>query len=106
MPPPMHIVTTASLAASAPELVEGRGRELGAGASEWMAEGDGAAVDVELVVGDAELLLDVDRLAAEGLVDLEDVDVVDREVVLGEQLLDRRERADAHDRRVDADRDE
>ncbi len=67
-----------------------------------MAERDGAAVDVELLVGDAELALAVDRLAREGLVDLEEVDVVDREAGLREQLLHRRERADAHDRRVDA----
>ena len=80
MPPPMHMVTTA-------RLPPRRFSSLRAGA-------------------DAELLLDVDRLAGEGLVDLEHVDVVDAEVVLGEQLLHRRDRAGAHNRRVDANCDE
>jgi hypothetical protein len=41
--------------AAAAELVEDRRGELRAGAPEGVAEGDGAAVDVELLVGDPEL---------------------------------------------------
>src|SRR5258708_36429196 len=42
-----------------------------------MADGHRAAIDVEAVVRDAELLLEHQRYAAESLVDLEQVDVVD-----------------------------
>src|SRR4051812_30115286 len=62
-------------AAAAAELVEGSGGELGARAAEGVAQGDGAAVDVELFVGDFERALHVDRLARKGLVELDDIDV-------------------------------
>jgi hypothetical protein len=62
-------------AAAAAQLVEQRRGELRAGAPERVAERDGAAVDVELRVGDAELALAVHDLRGEGLVHLEEVDV-------------------------------
>src|SRR5260370_35862936 len=49
-------------------LVEQRGEHARARGADRMAERDGAAIDVELVRIEAELLADRDGLAAEGLV--------------------------------------
>src|SRR5699024_2513084 len=59
-------------AAGAVQLVDGGAGDHGAGGAERVAHGDGAAVDVELLVGDAELLLGVQDDGREGLVDLPD----------------------------------
>ena len=59
------------------EAVEQRGHDAGARLTEGVAERDGAAVDVELVPADAEVLGRGDHLGREGLVDLDQVDVVD-----------------------------
>jgi acetyl-CoA acyltransferase len=48
----------------------------------------------------------VQKLLAKNDLKIEDIDVFDLEVVLGQQLLNRGDGADAHDRRVDADGDE
>src|SRR5438046_913855 len=58
-------------AARAPELARERDREPHAGRPERMADGDGAAVDVELCLVDADLARASDHLGAERLVDLE-----------------------------------
>src|ERR1700710_2465607 len=50
-----------------------------AGSTERMAHGDGTAVDVELLVGDVQVLLELEHYGREGLVELEQVDVVNRE---------------------------
>src|SRR5690606_38745566 len=71
-------------------------------AAERMPERDRAAVDVELLVGNAELALAVERLAREGLVHLDDVDVSDGQAVAREQLAHRGDGTDAHERRIDA----
>lgn len=63
------------MTAAAPAQLGERGRgELGAGAAERVAERDGPAVDVELVVRDLELALHVERLAGKGLVELDLID--------------------------------
>jgi hypothetical protein len=67
------------------------------------AERDRAAVDVELLQGDPELARAGERLRGECLVDLDEVDVVDRQVGARERPPARLDRPDAHDRRVDAD---
>ncbi len=67
-----------------------------------MTERDGAAVHVELVVGDAQLAGAIDGLRRERLVDLEQIDVLDAKPGLREQLADRGHRADAHDVRIHA----
>src|SRR5690606_29500992 len=95
-----HAHDAVALAAPA-ELVQQRGGELRARAPERVPEGDGAAVDVELVCRDAELALAVHGLSREGLVDLEQVDVVDLQARLREQLADGGHRPDAHDVGVD-----
>jgi hypothetical protein len=53
------------------------GRDLpGAGRSEWVAEGDGPAVEIDAVKGQAERLDRVDGLRGKGLVNLVEVDLV------------------------------
>ena len=54
-PPPMHIVMSAVPLARALQLVERRAEQHGAGRAERVAEGDGAAVDVDALGVDAEL---------------------------------------------------
>src|SRR5579863_6388793 len=60
------------------EGVEEGGHDAGTGHAEGVAEGDGAALHVELLPGDAEMTGRGDDLGGEGLVDLDQVDVVDR----------------------------
>ena len=52
--------------------------EAGAGAAERVAEGDRAAVDVEPLLVDAELADAGEDLGGEGLVELDQVDLVER----------------------------
>jgi hypothetical protein len=51
--------------------------------------GDGAAVDVGLLGVEPELVDAVDRLAGEGLVDLDEVDLVERQAGLLQELGNR-----------------
>src|SRR5690606_21255212 len=74
-------------AAGALELVEEGGGGRGAGAAVRVAEGDGAAVDVDLLHVRVELLLPGEDHGGEGLVALDQVDVVHLEAGLGEGLL-------------------
>ena len=50
-----------------------------------MSERDRAAVDVDLLAIEAELLFDREVLRRERLVDLEEIDVVERQLLLAEQ---------------------
>ena len=61
-----------------------------------MADRDRAAVDVQLLVGDAELVAAIKHLHGEGLVQLPQVDVVHLEPEALQQLGDRIDRTDAH----------
>src|SRR5207248_2704803 len=80
------------------EVVDERRHDAGAGHTERVAQGDSAAVGVELVVdADAELVADREHLGREGLVELDDVDVGDLHAGLGEHLLDGLDRAHTHD---------
>ena len=65
------------------ELIGALERENGAGSADRMADGDTAAVDVHLIMVEAEVAHDRVGLTREGLVDLEKVDVgkVDAELV-------------------------
>ena len=89
--------------AAALHLVEQRRGELGARAAQGGAQGDGAAVDVDLVDVDAELAGAVDRLAGEGLVDLEEVHVPDGQAGLLQRGRDGLGGTDAHDLGVHTD---
>jgi len=68
-----------------------------ASGTKGMAESDGTAADVHLGVVNVELIQTVDGHAGKGLVELDDIDVIDGDVVLGEQLGDGNGRADTHD---------
>ena len=81
--------------------VEQRGHDAGAGHAERVAERDRAAVHVQLVPRDSELLGRRDHLGGERLVDLDEVDVVDRHVGPGERPAAGLDRAEAHDLGVD-----
>ena len=76
-PTPTHMVAMPYLAAAAAQLADEGGGEAGAGAAEGVAEGDRAAVDVELLLVDAELAGAGEDLGGEGLVELDQVDVVE-----------------------------
>ena len=76
--------------------------EAGAGAAERVAEGDRAAVDVEPLLVDPQLAGAGEDLGGEGLVQLDQVDLVEREAGGGEGAGDRLDRADAHVGGVDA----
>src|SRR4051812_27943559 len=71
-----------------------------AGSTEGMTHGDGTAVDVELLVGDVQVLLELEHYGREGLVELEQVDVVDGEAGAIEHLARGRGRAGQHDHRI------
>ena len=90
------------------ELPGQLGHQTHAGGGERVAGGDGAAVlvDARVVVGDAEVLEEGEHLHGEGLVELEQADVVDGEPGLAQRLLGGRHRADAHDLGLDADEGE
>src|SRR5947209_3210584 len=61
----------------APQLVKQREHQARPGRSQGMAEGDGAAVDVQPLRIDSELLDHCEDLPGEGLIDLDQVDVVE-----------------------------
>src|SRR6266849_336698 len=67
-----------------------------------VADRDRAAIDIELVRIDAELVAAIDHLHRIGLVELPKVDVVDLQVVALQEPRDRGDRADAHLVRLDA----
>ena len=68
-----------------------------------MAHGDGAAIDIDLVVTDVELVHGEQHDGGERLVDFEQVDVGNRHAGARQHLLGHRNRAGQHDRRLGAD---
>jgi hypothetical protein len=74
-----------------------------AGGSEGVAQGDGAAVDVGLVAVEAEGALDGNILGREGLVDLNEVHLLEGEASALEGFLGGVNGADAHDGGLNAD---
>src|SRR5215470_655668 len=84
------------------ELVEQRGHQLGARAAEGMAERDRAAVDVDPAHVRVILALPRQYHGRERLVDLDQIDLVERHTGLAEHALGRRDRAREHDDRIDA----
>ena len=88
--------------ATAPALegVDQGGHQLGARGTEGVAQGDGAAIDVQLVGVDPEALQGGDRDGGEGFIDFEDVDVLDLHASLLQGALGGRKRGFQHDHRV------
>src|SRR3954469_13375882 len=68
------------------ELVQRGGDLTGAGGSQRVPDGDGAAVDVHPVERQAQLTQAVDGLRGERLVHLVEIDLVDLEAGLGQEL--------------------
>ena len=93
-PPPMHIVSRASPPPRRSQLVQHRRQDADAGRADRVAERDAGAVDVEPVVDLVELHAPArqhrEHLHREGLVDLDQVEVVEAEPGPREQLLDGR----------------
>src|SRR4051812_3718225 len=75
--------------AAAPELPGERGDETSSRATQRVAEGDRAAVDVEALFVDPELAHAGDHLRGEGLVDLDQVDVAQLQLRRGQRARDR-----------------
>src|SRR3954468_7679942 len=86
------------------ELVQQRGDQPRAGRAERMADGHRAAVDVDAVHVRVVLALPCRHDRRERLVDLDQVDVIDRHLVAVEDLRGRRDRALEHLDRVAAHR--
>src|SRR3984885_15642061 len=89
--------------AGALELVERRAEDHRAGCAQRMAHGDRAAVDVDLAVVEVERLAKAQHDRGERLVDLEEVDVVNRHPRAREHLLGHVDRSCQHDRGLGAD---
>ena len=73
------------------------------GGPDGVSQGDRAAVDVQLVVHERELAAAGEDLGGEGLVQLDQVVVLDRRAVLLLQRLGRGHGTEPHDRRIEAD---
>ena len=71
-------------------------------AADGVADGDGAAVDVDLAHVEVQLTGDGDGLRGEGFVGLDEVDVLDGHAGLGHGLTGGGNGADAHDLGIDA----
>src|SRR6185312_7180813 len=67
-----------------------------------VAHGYGTTVDVELLIGDVQVLLELQHHRREGLVELEQIDVVDCQAGAVEHLARGRGWAGEHDHRVGA----
>src|SRR5690606_23142980 len=89
-------------AVAALQLVDHGAGDHGAGGAQRVAHGDGAAVDVQLLVRDVQVLLELQDHGGERLVDLDQVDVVEGRARRGETLLGGRRRAGQHDGGVGA----
>ena len=96
MPPPTHIVTTTFFTPRRLPSIRAWPTQARAAHAVGVADRDRAAVDVEQIVGDAELVLAVEHLDRERLVQFPQADVVDLEPETLEQFGHREHRADAH----------
>src|SRR5689334_11360344 len=92
-----------AVAGSAPaHLVRKRGQQARPRAAQRVAERDRAAVDVQPLLVDAELAGAGDDLRGEGLVQLDEVDVVYPQAGRRERLRRRVQRTDPHHRWIDS----
>src|SRR5271157_3440257 len=84
------------------QLVDHGAENHRAGGTQRVAHRDGAAVDVELLVGDVQVLLELQHHGCEGFVELEQVDVVNGQPGAVEHLAGGGRRSGQHDHRVGA----
>src|SRR5262249_54027127 len=64
--------------------------------SVWMPDRDGAAINIETLIGDAELVAAIDYLAGECFVQFPQADIVHLQPVALEQFRNRVHRSDTH----------
>jgi hypothetical protein len=95
-PTPIHRAEGISTAGAA-ELVDEHRDQPGAAHAQRVAERDGTAVDVHLRRIEAKLTDAGDRLAGEGLVELDEVEILDAEAGALERLAGGRDGPDPHD---------
>src|SRR6201986_3182270 len=84
------------------ELVDHGAGDHGAGGAQRVAHRDGATVDVELLVGDVQVLLELQHHGRERLVQLEQVDVVHRQACAVDLFFGGGCGAGEHDDRIGA----
>ena len=87
---------------SALKLMQQRHHDPRAAAANRMAKRDRAAVDIHFLRGDRHILQHREDLRGKRLVDLDEIEVADREAGPVAQLRNRRHRADAHDPWINA----
>src|SRR5687768_8051977 len=80
---------------AAPHLVEQCRRQLGAGTTQRVAEGDRATVDIQPLRIDRQLAQAREDLHGERLIELDQVDLIEGQAGPGEHLADCRDRSDA-----------
>src|SRR5207247_3738749 len=85
---------------TAPQFVQDGEHQARTRRGEWMAQRDRATIDIQLLSVDPELLDHGEDLPSDGLVDLDQIDVVELHSRLLEGDLRRRHRTDAHDVRI------
>src|SRR5262245_46110726 len=83
-----------------------RRRQLGAGAAERMPECNRTAVDVESIRMDRQRMEAREHLGRERFVELDEIDLIERQAGELQRLLDRGHRTDAEPFRLDAGRGE
>src|SRR5690606_37248998 len=103
MPPAAHIVTSPPAQVTALELVEQRADEDRSRRADRVPERDRAPVHVDLLAIEAQVADELLGHDGEGLVDLEEVDVVDGQARLLEHLARGGHRRVEHERRTVAD---
>ena len=103
MPAPMHRLTSAVAFSPALQLVQHGAEDHGARGAQRMPHGDGAAVHVDAVVGDVQLLHEAQHDRGKGLVELEEVDVAGLHPAALQRLAGRGPGAGQHDGGLGAD---
>ena len=96
MPPPMHMVTTAHLALRRRPSIRRWPAKPGAGHAIGVAQGDGPAIDIEPLAGDAQPVAAIEQLDGKGLVQLPEIDVLDLQPMPAQQLRHGEDRSDPH----------
>ena len=99
MPPAAHMVTRPRLRSRRSSSSRMRADQDGAGRADGMTERDRSAVDIDLVAVEVEIPDELLGHHRECLVDLEQIDVVEREPGLGQHLARGRHRRVQHQRR-------
>ena len=84
--------------------MEQRYRDPGSGASDGMAERDGASVDVEFLSIEMQFPIAGQYLGREGFIEFKQIEIAEFKAMLPLHLMDSRHRANAHQPGIDAGR--